>query len=61
MADICSVELQPFEAERLSMQAGRSGNIVEFPDSGPAGHHLPAIIAKAVFSPNAALSAGAFS
>ena len=61
MADRRSVELQPFEAERLSMQAGRNGNRSKFPDSGPVGHHPPADQAKAENSLNTALSAGALS
>jgi|HubBroStandDraft_6_1064221.scaffolds.fasta_scaffold70078_2 hypothetical protein len=56
-----AVELQPFEAERLSMQAGRNGNRSKFPDSGPVGHHPPADQAKAENSLNTALSAGALS
>jgi hypothetical protein len=40
------------------VQAGGAGTALNFPDSGPAGHHPPAVIAKPVFSPNAALSAG---
>ena len=58
MADRRSVELQPFEAERLSMQAGRNGNRSKFPDSGPVEHRPPANHAKAENSPNAALSPG---
>ena len=40
---------------------GGTGTALEFPDSGLAGHHPPAVIAKPVFSPNTALSAGALS
>jgi hypothetical protein len=52
-------QLQPFEAERRSVQAGRSGNGLEFPCSGPVGHHPPAVIAKRIFAPNTCLSARA--
>ena len=53
----CNYERTPFEAERLSVQAGRSGKRAKFPDSGPAGHRS-GHHAEAVFAPNTALRAG---
>jgi hypothetical protein len=49
MADICSVELPPFRAERLSVQAGRCEKRAEISLSGPVGHHPPAVVAKGDF------------
>jgi hypothetical protein len=51
---------QPFEAEWLTVRLGGAGNGLNLPIQA-FGHHPPAVIAKAVFAPNACLSAGRLS